>query len=112
MWVHRVDPGLLQEIIALKSEKYIFKSVGKLLIFLYEVEKNPQYTNAFKEHYSVLLRELFGGNYTNVIKDAVLAGYVAYDRGRPPELTLEGEMVAQALLGAWELLREKQREIG
>lgn len=110
MWVQRVDKDLLEEIVTLKSEKYIFKSVGKLLIILYEIESNSQYANFFRDYYSAILRELFGGNYTSVIKDAVIAGYVAYERGKPPELTLEGQEVASALVQAWERVKEKEKE--
>ena len=110
VWVHRVDERLLQEIIILKSEKYIFKSVGKLLIILHIIYNESHYTNLFREYYSVLLRALFGGNYTSVVKDAVIAGYVLYERGKPPELTQEGQAVARVLVDAWEQIKQKEKQ--
>ena len=105
-----MDEELLREILLLKNEKYLFKSVAKLLILLHKIYNSTNYTNLFKEYYSNMLRELFGGSYTNVIKDAVIAGYVSYERGTPPELTLDGQAVAEELVRAWEREKERKRE--
>jgi len=100
-WWQELDQDTLSRIVELKREKHLFKPLAKLLIILYY---------GVPANWSSMLRELLGGNYTNVVKEGVLAGYVMYEKGRPPTLTPRGRAVAAALAEAWQKIREGERE--
>lgn len=101
----------LKELHSLKENKFL-KPYAKLLILLYKFSHTHQYTNQKQEvSLTNVLREILGGNYLALVKDGVLDGLIEYERGKAPQLTLEGLRVARRLVECWDIIRrEKERE--
>lgn len=101
-WVAGLPDEDLREILLLKNSR-LLRPYAKFLIVLCKYEGRDHYTN--------ILKEVVGGGYITYTKEALLAGLVEYQRGKPPRLTERGRALCPALLECWSRLKQAETQL-
>lgn len=102
--------SFLTSLTRLKDDRVLFRNVSKLLIILYNTSQAQ--SEGVRLNLGVILRYVFGGNYVNVIRDAVLQGYVTWRKGSTPLLTEHGLKIAEILAHCWRMILDSSNGRG
>ena len=90
-----MDKNELDRIMYIKNNEVI-RPLYKLLVLIHLGYRKSE-----------ILKDVLGGNYSVLLKEALLKGYIEYERGKPPKLTPEGERIAKLTLDFLERLRRE-----
>ena len=98
-WWEELSKDELDMLMYIKNND-IIRPLYKLLVLIYLNYKKSE-----------ILKDVLGGNYSVLLKEAVIRGYVNYERGKPPSLTPNGERIAKLTLEFLEKLREEEKKL-